>query len=470
MSQDAKTTFSIPSFFSSPISKVRKRNVTMTRKRRRTPSLRPSGLDQLPFLLVMVTLWSWSSVTAAVTASSSFPGRLPTQPQAPPVWYSDGGGSDSDEELESSSDFEEIPLDEGPATTRPMQTLQKLQQLLDETDYRTTTVQKASNPTKTKGTPEVPASAETVLKPSSTTVFSQNETQTPTRVHNATFVPQFSTPYPTKELWTSKDRNRYKRQQYLQRQEAIWSEESDEGDHSDGLSQLPVYMSDDENELDEAKLQKPAPPQKRPQAVERSTQSSRNQPSLSFGHGSTFYQDRMAYPYHQPSELYRGPPPLVNYGVHMPPPWMPRAPPPPPGYYANSGYYSQQSHHHLQHQSPSNIPPLRATAETARNQPPLAATTTAMSVLSTPITSAPPAYQVCSIPKSLTYIMNSDNAHPFFRLGSRRFPQCRACPLALSRRLAFYSSERHWLHMLLFHLARYLSQSIISNFMRTWAT
>ncbi|KAG7345566.1 ion channel [Nitzschia inconspicua] len=258
---------------------------------------------KLPFfvpLAAFVTILSRIPCSSA-SSSTGFPGMIPSNPIQPHsqianhTGYSDPSSplnsqNSSDDDDESSSDWDEslIPdvgdniftksqefskhsksaedshatskseelndvrgIGKGPSRTddqisalhhsrlpsnKPLRTLEKLQQLLDETDYMTTSSSavasfkdEAASDNENRGT--------SMLRSSSASSSNQE------------FDP----------LWTSKDRQKYKKQQYfqeqMQRQQSVLPQISDNEDVSDTddglgytLPNLPVYLSDDEGD------------------------------------------------------------------------------------------------------------------------------------------------------------------------------------------------------------------------------
>jgi hypothetical protein len=123
----------------------------------------------------------------------------------------------------------------GPSN-KPMRTLEKLQQLLDETDYMTTSSSAISSFQDESGSDNESSSASKSWPSSATSPVQGIDT-----------------------LWTRKDRYKYKKQQYfqeqLQRQQQAYQQNSDIEDVSDTddglgytLPNLPVYLSDDEGD------------------------------------------------------------------------------------------------------------------------------------------------------------------------------------------------------------------------------
>jgi hypothetical protein len=150
--------------------------------------------------------------------------------------------------------------DRHPSNNKPLQTLEKLQQLLDNTDYLT-----SSSSTSGKG-----MVGEDHIQNSNHLQQVQNKQQQ----QHAKNASKSSVPG-INSLWTSKDRTKYKKQQRLQKeqirlkhqqedllrkqQQQIQSfsvETEDFSDTDDGLGytlpNLPVYLSDGEEDTDEA--------------------------------------------------------------------------------------------------------------------------------------------------------------------------------------------------------------------------
>jgi hypothetical protein len=123
----------------------------------------------------------------------------------------------------------------GPSN-KPLKTLEKLQQLLDKTDYMTTSSSAISSFQDESGS-DSDYSGPSISRSSSIASFSALD-----------------------PLWTSKDRSKYKKQQYFQEQQQRlqqqaqqqFSDVDDISDTDDGLGftlpNLPVYLSDDEGD------------------------------------------------------------------------------------------------------------------------------------------------------------------------------------------------------------------------------
>ncbi|CAB9513519.1 solute carrier family 26 [Seminavis robusta] len=225
-------------------------------------------------------------------------------PPPPPVFWTEtsyydntGDDGDDDEESSSSEDEEEfyetwIPLEYASTSTgknnhkvvkktknkpqgnnnpadprthphhqsQPLKTLEKLRQMLDDTDYMTSKPDHYG------------------LHHSSTTTTSTTDPQsTNTGESQSTAAePQLSaTTAEQQRLWTSADRSKYKRQQQRFRQQQHHSPPSSDDDVSDNddglgytLPNLPIYLSDGEAESDAEEQQPtplPPPPQQQPQ-------------------------------------------------------------------------------------------------------------------------------------------------------------------------------------------------------------
>ena len=225
-------------------------------------------------------------------------------------------------------------------TSKPLKTLEKLQQLLDETDYMTTSSSAMASYQDESGSDEEP-------------VVAASSTESPSQ--------------PIGSLWTSQDRSKYKKQQLFQEQlqrhqqsQQQISDNEDNSDTDDGLGytlpKLPVYLSDDEGDStgpSHNPLQA-LPPQYPPPTSQQQQQNAAN-----LAHQHFLQQQRELYlaqqlfhnqqqqqqthPAYNPNVPYY-PPPNAPYFQHHSPQYpspnmhLPQQQAPPPGFYPQGSY------------------------------------------------------------------------------------------------------------------------------------
>ena len=180
----------------------------------------PSSKPAPSAFIQSATTTTESVSTSAATLMDDEPGREFSS--------SSNGGGNSDS---SSSDNDENDIHDGTSSmtmmdaiisNKPLQTLEKLQQMLDETDYLTT----SRRSTATHPTIVQPQSSLPIAPPAHATMEEPNQhmamntknaatgsTTIPPTLKAASLVEEFSLLPATKSLWTSKDRSKYKRQQ-----------------------------------------------------------------------------------------------------------------------------------------------------------------------------------------------------------------------------------------------------------------
>jgi len=231
-----------------------------------------------------------------------------------------------------------------PSNKKPLQTLEKLQQLLDDTDYLTSSQQQQQHP------------------PFQNPKQNQSQQQ------------QQSSPKPSlrgiNSLWTSKDRTKYKKQQRLQKEQIRLKQQQEEqlrnqqqlpfveteelSDTDDGLGytlpNLPVYLSDGEEETDEAYYMEQQISNTKSSSSSSSSSRSQQKQTKQQTKEQYLQQQRdlfFAQQQGQPQQPYpnqQQPPPNPYYGAgaYPPPPPMgfyPYGPPPPQYFQYHPSYY-----------------------------------------------------------------------------------------------------------------------------------
>ena len=277
-----------------------------------------------------------------------------------------------------------------PSNKKPLQTLEKLQQLLDNTDYLTSSSQKQHHHQQ-----ELP----------SQNPNQSREQQQPTQRSKSAFKSPISG---INSLWTSKDRTKYKKQQRLQKEQIRLKQQQEEqlrmkqkqnqqqqqiqsvsieteelSDTDDGLGytlpNLPVYLSDGEDDTDELLfLPDPTgsvtPESSLSSTTSRSQQkqkSQKQQQAISFAQKQYMQQQRDFLQQQQQQQQSQQQHPFYGAGPYPPPPPMgfyPYGPPPPqyyPQQYHPSSYYPYRAVPRVEETVPKN-PRQMATKSTPR--------------------------------------------------------------------------------------------------------